>query len=680
MVFRADKPVSKLALLTAASAVAALAVAASPALAEVVIRVSPAGDDANTGLAGRPVRTLPRAQALVRQHNAADDVVVALADGVYALTEPLIFTRTDGGLGQHSVTWRADEGASPLISGGFEVSDFTVFDAERRIYVADVPRGVDMRQLWVNDTLAERPWLEIRHSDVAFTATGFDITNPELSWVSAIAHPSRLEVEATGFFTDRVSPVASISGATVTMQQPAWDNNTWGYDTLTKPIFPDDSRLFLVNALELIGKTNDWHAKPYQWVVDPDAGKLYLRIAEDDDIKDLTVMAPRLQTLVSISGTPEAPVQKLTFEGLRFSYTSWMGPSEATGYANQQSGAYLKEVSSLRPADAWSTCGWGCPEFESMRQMWNQQPAAVQVSAARDIAFVDNRFTQLGQIGLGIGNDANAHLTGVGLAAQDIRVSRNLFAVLSGSAIMAGGIRHDAHHPADPNLINRNILIEDNTVATVSQDYKDNAAILTTYIDGARILHNDISDAPYDGVAVGWGWGYNDAGGNPNYDENQKGYRYNERFMTPTTLRNTLVEGNRIHGVKTWYMDGGAIYNLSANPDSVVRANHIFDIGGKIAIYLDEGSKHFEVTGNVVDTQGKWLNINTAGRMFRRRISTDNLASGNWHNSMRTGGRWLDEIGNVERDNILVPNRDWPTEAQAVIDAAGPRPLAGAAQ
>ena len=680
MVFRANQPASKLALTTMASAVAALLMAAGPALAEVVIRVSPTGDDANTGMAGRPVRTLPRAQALVRDHNATDDVVVALADGSYALTEPLIFTRADGGLGEHSVTWRADEGARPLISGGFAVSGFTVFDAERRIYVADVPKGVDMRQLWVNDTLAERPWMEILHSDVEFTATGFDITNPELSWVSNIANPARLEVEATGFFTDRVSPVASISGATVTMQQPAWDNNTWGYDTITKPIFPDDSRLFLVNALELIGKTNDWHAKPYQWVVDPDAGKLYLRIAEDDDIKDLTVMAPRLQALVSISGTPDAPVENLTFEGLRFSYTSWMGPSEATGYANQQSGAYLKDVSSLRPADAWSTCGWGCPEFESMRQMWNQQPAAVQVSAARDIAFVGNRFTQLGQIGLGIGNDANAHLTGVGLATQDIRVSRNLFAVLSGSAIMAGGIRHDAHHPVDPNLINRNVLIEDNVVATVSQDYKDNAAILTTYIDGARILHNDISDAPYDGVAVGWGWGYNDAGGNPNYDENQKGYRYNERFTTPTTLRNTLVEGNRIHGVKTWYMDGGAIYNLSANPDSVVRANHIFDIGGKIAIYLDEGSKHFEVTGNVVDTQGKWLNINTAGRMFRRRISTDNLASGNWHNSMRTGGRWLDEIGNVERDNILVPNRDWPAEAQAVIDAAGPRPLAGAAQ
>jgi hypothetical protein len=400
---------------------------------------------------------------------------------------------------------------------------------------------------------------------------------------------------------------------------------------------------------------------------------LYLRIAQDDDIKRLKVVLPRLDALVSIAGTPAAPVGRLAFRGLRFSYTSWMGPSQPTGYANQQSGAFLSEVSPIRPKAAWQSCGWGCVEFESMRQRWNQMPAAVQVAAARDVTFENNRFTQIGQIALGIGNDANANLSGVGLATARIRVVRNHFAVLSGSAIMAGGIRADAHHPGDPALINRDLVIEDNVIATVSQDYKDNAAILTTYISGARIAHNDVSDAPYDGIAVGWGWGYNDAGGNPNYDENQKGYVHNIRYTTPTTLRDTVVENNRIHGVKTWFMDGGAIYNLSANPGAVIRGNHIFDIDDKIAIYLDEGSKHFRVTGNVIETRGKWLNINTAGKMFRRRISTDNLATGNWHSASTTGGRWLAEIGNTARDNILVPDRDWPAEAKAVIANAGVR-------
>ena len=646
----------------------------------VVLHVSPKGDDRDPGSADRPVRSLTRAQALVRASNLKADVTVEIAAGEYRLERPLVFTAADGGQAGHRVTWRGAAGARPLISGGFDVTGFKPFDAKRRLYVADIPKGLDTRQVWVDDTLAERAWLEIKPSDVRFDATGFEIVNPNLAFLSTLEHPDRLELEATGFFTDRVSPVAAIDGARVTMRQPAWDNNTWGYDTLSQPIVPEDSRLFLVNAPELIGRTNDWHAKPYQWFVDPKAGKLYLRIAEDDDIARLRVTVPALPTLVSISGAPQAPVRNLTFQGLRFSYTSWMGPSEPTGYANQQSGAFLKDSSPIRPADAWAKCGWGCPEFESMRQKWSQIPAAVQVAAARDIVFEDNQFSQLGQVALGVGNDANANLSGVGLATRGVRVRRNLFAVLSGGAIMAGGVREDAHHPSTPDLVNADLEIADNTVATVSQDYRDNAAILTTYVDGARILHNEISDAPYDGVAVGWGWGYNDAGGNPNYDENQKGYLHNTRYATPTTLRNTLVEGNRIHGVKTWYMDGGAIYNLSANPGAVIRGNHVFDIGDRIGVYLDEGSKHFRVNGNVIDTRGKWLNVNTAGKMYRRRISTDNVATGNWHNSPRTGGRWLAESGNIAEGNMLVPTRDWPAQARAVIDKAGPRPASEASQ
>jgi hypothetical protein len=648
-------------------------VSAIAAQAQVTVHVAPDGNDRAAGTAERPVRTLPRAQELVRAANTGNDVTVVLADGTYDLTAPLDFRAADGGQGGYRVEWRAADGAEPVLSGGLAVDGFRLHDEERRIWVADVPRGLDTRQLWVNDQLAERPWIEIAARDVAFTGTGFDIVNPDLAWVAEVAQPGRMEVEATGFFTDRYSPAQSISGRTVTMQQPAWDNNSWGYDTITKPIFPDDSRLFLVNALEFVGRTNDWHANPYQWFIDPEAGKLYLRIAQDDDIRQLKVVIPRLDALVSIAGTPAQPVERLSFKGLRFSYTSWLGPSQPTGYANQQSGAYLSDVSPIRPANAWQECGWGCVEFESMRQKWHQMPAAVQVAAARDVSFEGNRFTQLGQIGLGIGNDPTANRSGQGHATARVRVARNHFAVLSGSAIMAGGVREDAHHPQDAALVNRDLVIEDNTIATVSQDYKDNAAILTTYITGARIAHNDITDAPYDAIAVGWGWGYNDVGGNPNYDENQRGYVHNTRYSTPTTLRDTVVENNRIHGVKTWFMDGGAIYNLSANPGAVIRGNHIFDIDDKIAIYLDEGSKHFAVTGNVIETRGKWLNINTAGKMYQRRISTDNLATGNWHSSSTTGGRWLAEIGNVARDNVLVPDRDWPVAAENVIRNAGVR-------
>jgi len=367
-------------------ALLAAGASALPAIAQeraVEVHVSPQGDDRNPGTAARPVRSLPRAQALVRRSNARADVTVLLGEGTYRLEAPLSFRRGDGGLGGHAVTWKAAPGAHPTISGGMAVTGFKPYDAERRIWVADVPKGLDTRQVWVDGTLAERPWVEIRAADVKFDAQGFTVVNPKLDWLSTLARPDRVELEATGFFTDRFSPVKAIAGGRVTMQQPAWDNNTWGYDTISKPIFPDDSRLFLTNALEFVGKANEWHSRPYQWVIDPQAGKLYLRMGLDEDIAGREVIVPRLEALVSIAGTPEAPVERLHFEGLRFSHTSWLGPSRPTGYANQQSGAFLYETSPIRPADAWQSCGWGCTEFESMRQKWHQMPAAVQVSAAR---------------------------------------------------------------------------------------------------------------------------------------------------------------------------------------------------------------------------------------------------------------------------------------------------------
>ncbi|MFD2137341.1 hypothetical protein ACFSLT_23160 [Novosphingobium resinovorum] len=261
------------------------------------------------------MRSLTRAQALVRRSNAGADVTVLLGDGAYRLDAPLAFRRADGGQGGHSVTWKAAAGAHPVISGGMTVTGFKPYDAERRVFVADVPKGLDSRQLWIDGTLGERPWVELRAADVTFDATGFTVVNPKLDWLSTLARPDRVELEATGFFTDRVSPVKGIAGSKVTMQQPAWDNNTWGYDTISKPIFPDDSRLFLVGAPEFIGKANDWHSRPYQWAIDPQAGKLYLRVGLDEDIAGREVVVPRLEALVSIAGTPEAPVEHLRFEG-----------------------------------------------------------------------------------------------------------------------------------------------------------------------------------------------------------------------------------------------------------------------------------------------------------------------------------------------------------------------------
>ena len=95
-------------------------------------------------------------------------------------------------------------------------------------------------------------------------------------------------------------------------------------------------------------------------------------------------------------------------------------------------------------------------------------PAAVQVSAANTITFTDNRFTNLGQVGLGIGNDANAHATGVGLGASGITVDGNVFEQLSAGRSSSAGSQADAHHPSDSRMTNRNITLSNNLIHDVA--------------------------------------------------------------------------------------------------------------------------------------------------------------------------------------------------------------------
>jgi len=639
----------------------------------VVIAVSPSGSDVADGTAAHPFQTLERAQRAVRAVNCEHDVVVRLADGMYRLERPLVFTAKDGGCEGHRVEWEATDGARTVVSGATRVTGWKTFDQQRQIYVADVPVGIDSRQLWVNDKLASRTSGEIPRSAVRFTRQGIIVTGPVLDDLVKTPDQNRLEIVADGFFTHRISPVDRIDGDTLVMKEPAWQNNLWGYDTVERPFGSQFAHLYIANSLALL-------RQPGQWYIDPAKGKLYLRPPAGAAIETLDVELPHLAVLMAIGDSLDAPVEDLTFRGIRFSYTTWLGPSSPEGYASQQSGSYLTGRAVTYPADPIATCSQGCPAFETVRNEWSQMPASVEVAAAQRITFDQDVFAHLGQYALGIGNDSDANLTGAGLGTSDISVTRSVFMDDAGGAVLAGGVRRDAHHPRDPRMTNRQLLVSNNRIYSVSKDYLDNSAILETYVEGALILHNDISDIPYDAIDIGYGWGMNDPGGNPNYRVRMHGYDFKDNlvYQTPTTHRDVVVANNRIHGAKKLFHDGGAIYNLSASPGTLITENYIFDNNGRIALYLDEGSRYITVRRNVADDpNGTWLNINTVHSAFPLRISTDNTASDNWHNGEKIGGMWTNYENDRILDDHLVKDSDWPDEARQIMSHAGIEPSAG---
>ena len=636
----------------------------------IIIAVSPGGSDDGDGSAARPLATLEQAQLAVRRISRDHDVTVSVADGTYRLKAPLRFSAADGGQNGYTVRWEAAPGAHPILSGGTQVGGWKLADKDRGIWSADIARGIDPRQLWVAGHMAPRAAIRAPRQAFQFHDWGIEIVDPAWRFLGQLPDQHRIEVESTGWFTDRHAMVDRIEGNRIIMQQPGWRNNLVGYDTFARSVWGDSAGLFFANALALL-------RQPGQWFADPAAGKLYYKPKAGEDMRRIEVVLPRLEALVSIAGSYDDPVKDLQFNGLSFRHTSWLLPSGPEGYASQQSGSFLAGVWAGYPDDPIRDCSWGCWAFEAMRNKWRQQPAAVQVAAATRVTFDHDEFTQLGQIALGIGNNPDANESGVGLGASAIEVRRSRFTDLAGGAIMVGGVGPDAHHPSRPEMAVRDILISNNYVHTVSQHYREQAAILVTYASGAVIWHNDVSDAPYDGIDVGWGWGTNDPGGSAAYLTANRGYYDqpgNLLYTTPTILRDTVVVGNRVHEVKQWFPDGGAIYHLSADPGALIAENYVYNVIDGIALYLDEGSRYVTLRNNVISNVGVWLNLNSQDGMAPRRTAMDNEAVANWYDSGRRTGSWTPYLNNRDVNNTLTPKGAWPAEARAVIDRSGIEP------
>jgi len=648
-----------LAVLAAAStAFAGAAFVAAPARAAstVTIAVSPTGNDSNPGTPDQPVATPAMAQQLARAKSADNDVVVQLAGGTYRLTAPLTFTSADSGSNGHQVTWQAAAGQTPILSGGQQVTGWTLQDSAANIYVANVPKGADSRQLYVDGALAPRASISLSRNDVQITTSGMTIVNSALNYLATLPEQNRIEVESQNSFTDRYSPVDHISGTTITMQQPAWNNNNWGYDTLAKPF--GGGQLFLENSYSFLKSAG-------QWYLDPQAGQLFYKAPAGKNPAQSDIELPRLSSLLDVSGSYTATVHDLAFKGLHFEHTTWLTPGTSIGYADQQSGAFIPSAYP-QPSDFLSSCQSGCSQFEGARNGWAQAPAAVQVSAATGITFTDNTFTNLGQVGLGIGNDADANASGVGLGASSITVDHNTFTQDSGAGIVVGGVRPDAHHPSNPAMVVKDITLSNNLVSNVAKDYKEMAGILSTYVTHAVITHNEVSNLTYDGIDIGWGWGANDAGGSQDYRDRGL-YNYQPVYTTATTLRDTVVSYNSVHGIKTLMHDGGSIYNLSANPNSSIDHNYIYDNQHTVGLYLDEGSRNVNLSYNVVQDSGVWAFTNANGT----NNTNDNTFANNWYNSGATNVATGSPHNNVLTGNVQVSGTNWPSGAQQVISAVG---------
>ena len=223
--------------------------------------------------------------------------------------------------------------------------------ARGKIWVADAPKIAGkifaFRQLWVNDRQAIRaraPNGENMERLVAWDKTNQVATIPAAA-LAGIKKPGRLEMIIDQVWEIAVLRVKSIriqdTNALVTFKPPESKiefRHPWP-PVIVNPNYR--APFFLANAIQFLDS-------PGEWFEDTAAGKIYYWPRDGEDMTRARVLAPALETLVRIEGSPGKPVANIQFKGITFAHTTWLRPAER-GHVPLQAGMFMLDAKKLSP-------------------------------------------------------------------------------------------------------------------------------------------------------------------------------------------------------------------------------------------------------------------------------------------------------------------------------------------
>jgi hypothetical protein len=422
--------------------------------------------------------SLAHAQAVVRAEVAAGltcPITVDLGGETYTLSATMAFTGADSGTATNPIRWQ-----NGTLDGGLPVTEWELH--EGGIYRTAITPGWTFRQLYVNGVHAQRARSGLYPNGPTWTITAGGYTAPDSSMASW-GNKSDIEIHHIGGWGHNSCKVATIVGTAVTMGTPCWD--------YLSPLFLhyhlDQNPYFVENAYELMASGS--------WYLDKTANYLYYW-PPSGSMTGLTVVAPSVANPITVTGA-----SYLTFQGITFDHSNWLGPDNSVGYVAVQSGYTWQQTPDYVPTHG------------------TLMDAAVAVSGSNHIAFTGNMFTHLGSRGLLIyGGSSN------------VTVSGGTFADNAGGDIQIG----DANNCATTQ--ESDITITGNKANGGHFQYDDNGAIFMPCATGSTITGNEVGYSRWSGIGVGWGW------------------------SVVSFTRNNTVTNNWIHDFCTPYGDCDGVY------------------------------------------------------------------------------------------------------------------------
>ena len=570
------------------------------------IWISPKGSDFNDGTRQSPKATLTSALRQAREWRRTEDnriqggITIYMEGGTYAFHEPVFIRPEDSGTKESPTVIRSVGDEKVILSGGISINGWK---KQGKVWVADVPafngRPLDFRQLWVNGKKAVRA-RDVEDFEKMNRICSVDEKN-EILYVPAVSirrlidNKGNLKAKYAEMVLHQMWCVANLrirsvevqgDSAAIRFHQPESRiqfEHPWPRPMVTTN--GHNSAFYLTNAREL-------QDVPGEWYHDIDARKVYYYPREGEKMQEAEVIVPAVETLVRVEGTLDRPVCHIRFEKITFSYTTWMRPSEK-GHVPVQAGMYLTDGYRIDPKMQRNYLNHPLDN-----QGWLGRPAAaVRVVAARQIDFERCRFEHLGSTGLDYEE-----------AVQGGVVRGCLFRDIAGNGLLVGSFSPAAHEthlpydPADRREVCTQQQINNCYFTEIGNEDWGCLAIAAGYVGDVNIEHNEISEVPYSGISLGWGW-----------------------TQTVNCMRNNRVHANLIHHYAKHMYDVAGIYTLGSQPKSYVTENcvhsiykpgYVHDPNHWFYLYTDEGSSFITVRDNWTEGEKYLQNANGPGNVW----------------------------------------------------------------
>lgn len=570
------------------------------------IWISPKGSDFNDGTRQSPKATLTSALRQAREWRRTEDnriqggITIYMEGGTYAFHEPVFIRPEDSGTKESPTIIRSVGDEKVVLSGGICINGWK---KQGKVWVADVPafngRPLDFRQLWVNGKKAVRA-RDVEDFEKMNRICSVDEKN-EILYVPAVSirrlidNKGNLKAKYAEMVLHQMWCVANLrirsvevqgDSAAIRFHQP--ESRIQFEHPWPRPMVTTDghnSAFYLTNAREL-------QDVPGEWYHDIDARKVYYYPREGEKMQEAEVIVPAVETLVRVEGTLDRPVCHIRFEKITFSYTTWMRPSEK-GHVPLQAGMYLTDGYRIDPKMQRNYLNHPLDN-----QGWLGRPAAaVRVVAARQIDFERCRFEHLGSTGLDYEE-----------AVQGGVVRGCLFRDIAGNGLLVGSFSPAAHEthlpydPADRREVCTQQQINNCYFTEIGNEDWGCLAIAAGYVGDVNIEHNEISEVPYSGISLGWGW-----------------------TQTVNCMRNNRVHANLIHHYAKHMYDVAGIYTLGSQPKSYVTENcvhsiykpgYVHDPNHWFYLYTDEGSSFITVRDNWTEGEKYLQNANGPGNVW----------------------------------------------------------------